>query len=138
MENSQKKPTIQIPAKKKEPMTWASAKAWVRRSPRRALFRIREAGIYAGCIGLVLFRYLKARVGIVVYRIQALRKGYRFITAEDYFAMFPPNSHCKACNFGQGFFIRQRPDRLKEIMLCKCVQDQHRRSGKKLIVRGIE
>jgi hypothetical protein len=85
-----------------------------------------------------MYRFFKARTGMVIYRINAFTTGARFITASEFLTMFPAKKSCKRCSYGQGFYISQRADKTKEIIFCDCVLKQYEASGRKFIVKGIE
>jgi hypothetical protein len=101
-------------------------------------FQLAIAWIYFKAFWLVLFRFFKARTGLIIYHINAWTAAYRFITAKEFLTMYPAVKTCKKCNYGQGYYIGMRPDKVKEIMFCECVLKQYRKSEKRFIVRGIE
>ena len=100
--------------------------------------KLKIAWIHVKTFFLLLYRFFKARIGLVIYRLKAKSSGYKIITAKEMLTEFPPKSHCKKCNYGQGFKVIQHPSKEKNIVFCDCVLKQYSKSEKKYIVRGIE
>jgi len=99
--------------------------------------KLKIAWVHVKTFFLLFYRFFKARIGLVVFRVKAKASGIEVITAKEMLTRYPAKSACKKC-WGQGFRVVQAPNKEKNIVFCDCVLKQYAKTDQKLIVRGIE
>jgi len=64
--------------------------------------------------------------------------GYKWIHPEEFIKLYPPKKGHKTCG-GKGWYILQRPvDKRKMIVMCDCVQQKYKASGKKWLLKEMD
>lgn len=84
----------------------------------------------------------KSKILQVAYRrkwkIKMWLAGYRWIHPEAFIKLYPPKDGHKKCG-GKGWYILQRPtDKKKMIVMCDCVQQKYKASGKKWLLKEMD
>lgn len=63
--------------------------------------------------------------------------GYKWIHPEEFIKLYPPKKGHKTCN-GQGWYRFRRPDKRMMIVMCDCVQQKYKASGKKFLLKELD